>query len=74
MKALRILCRRWEKAHKKTPDAIIVEGPLSGGHQGFKYEECFKPENQLEAILPSIVKEAKKWGDIPVIGAGGIWE
>jgi len=73
-KALRILCRRWEKTHKRLPDAVIVEGPLSGGHQGFKYEDCFKPENQLEAILPPVVEEAKKWGDIPVIAAGGIWD
>ncbi len=73
-KALRILCRRWEKTHKRLPDAVIVEGPLSGGHQGFKYEDCFKPENQLEVILPEVVKEAKKWGDIPVIAAGGIWD
>ena len=73
-KALRILCRRWEKAHKRLPDAVVVEGPLSGGHQGFKYEECFKPENQLEAILPPVIEEAKKWGDIPVIAAGGIWD
>jgi nitronate monooxygenase len=73
-KALRILCKRWEKTHKRLPDAVIVEGPLSGGHQGFKYEDCFKEENQLENILPPIVKEAKKWGDIPVIAAGGIWD
>ena len=73
-KALRIICRRWEKTHKRLPDAVIVEGPLSGGHQGFKYEDCFKPENQLEAILPPIVEEAKKWGNIPVIAAGGIWD
>ncbi len=73
-KALKILCRRWEKTHNKVPDAVIVEGPLSGGHQGFKYEDCFKPENQLEMILPPVVEEAKRWGDIPVIGAGGIWD
>ena len=73
-KALRILCKRWEKTHKRLPDAVIVEGPLSGGHQGFKYEDCFKEENQLENILPPIIKEAKKWGDIPVIAAGGIWD
>ena len=53
---------------------MIVEGPLSGGHQGFKYEECFLPENQLEEILPPVVEEAKNWGDIPVIAAGGIWD
>lgn len=73
-KALKILCRRWQKTHNRLPDAVIVEGPLSGGHQGFKYEDCFKPENQLEAILPPVVEEAKSWGDIPVIAAGGVWD
>ena len=73
-KALKILCKRWKKTHNRLPDAIVVEGPLSGGHQGFKYEECFKEENRLENILPLVVKEAKNWGDIPVIAAGGIWE
>ncbi len=73
-KALRILCRRWQKTHNRLPDAVVVEGPLSGGHQGFKYAECFLPENQLEQILPPVVEEAKKWGDIPVIAAGGIWD
>ena len=73
-KALRILCRRWKKTHNRLPDAVIVEGPLSGGHQGFKYEECFLPENQLEEILPPVIEEAKNWGDMPVIAAGGIWD
>ena len=73
-KALRILCRRWKKTHNRLPDAVIVEGPLSGGHQGFKYEDCFKPENQLEIILPPVVEEAKNWGNMPVIAAGGIWD
>ncbi|MEA3456748.1 MAG: nitronate monooxygenase [Campylobacterota bacterium] len=73
-KALRIICRRWKKTHNRLPDAVIVEGPLSGGHQGFKYEECFLPENQLEEILPPVVEEAKNWGNIPVIAAGGVWD
>jgi nitronate monooxygenase len=73
-KALRILCRRWKKTHGRLPDAVIVEGPLSGGHQGFKYDECFLPQNQLEAILPPVVEEAKNWGDMPIIAAGGIWD
>jgi nitronate monooxygenase len=73
-KALRIICRRWKKTHNRLPDAVVVEGPLSGGHQGFKHEECFLPENQLEEILPPVVEEAKNWGNIPVIAAGGIWD
>lgn len=73
-KALKILCRRWKKTHNRLPDAVIVEGPLSGGHQGFKYEECFMPENQLENILPPVVEEAKNWGSMPIIAAGGVWD
>jgi len=73
-KALRILCRRWKKTHGRLPDAVIVEGPLSGGHQGFKYDECFMEENQLENILPPVVEEAKNWGSMPIIAAGGVWD
>ena len=73
-KALRILCRRWKKTHNRLPDAVIVEGPLSGGHQGFKYDECFMPENKLENILPPVVEEAKNWGSMPIIAAGGVWD
>ncbi len=73
-KALRILCRRWKKTHGRLPDAVIVEGPLSGGHQGFKYDECFLPQNQLEVILPPVVEEAKNWGSMPIIAAGGVWD
>jgi nitronate monooxygenase len=73
-KALKILCKRWQKNHNRLPDAVIVEGPLSGGHQGFKYEECLLEENQLENLIQPIVEEAKEWGDFPVIAAGGIWD
>jgi nitronate monooxygenase len=72
-KALKIICKRWARYDKK-PDAVIVEGPLSGGHQGFSYEDCFKEENKLENIILPVIQEAKKWGDIPVIAAGGIWD
>ena len=72
-KALKIICKRWEERYTRVPDAVVVEGPLSGGHQGFKYEDCFKPEFQLESIVPQIVQEAKNWGNIPVIAAGGVW-
>ncbi len=73
-KALKIICKRWEKRYKRVPDAVIVEGPLSGGHQGFTYEQCFMEEYQLENIVPQVIEEAKNWGEIPVIAAGGIWD
>ncbi|HIP21082.1 MAG TPA: nitronate monooxygenase [Sulfurimonas sp.] len=73
-KALKIICKRWKKRYDRVPDAVIVEGPKSGGHQGFTYEQCGMPENQLENIIAPVVEEAAKWGDIPVIAAGGVWD
>ncbi|MDB2562598.1 nitronate monooxygenase [Sulfurimonas sp.] len=73
-KALKIICKRWKKRYDRIPDAVIVEGPKSGGHQGFSYEQCKLPENQLEMIVAPVVEEATLWGDIPVIAAGGVWD
>ena len=72
-RALKLICKKWQR-YNKLPDAVIVEGPLSGGHQGFTYEQCFLEEYQLENIVPSVIEEAKNWGNIPVIAAGGIWD
>lgn len=73
-KALKIICKRWEKRYGRLPDAVILEGPKSGGHQGFTYEQCFMEEHQLENLVAPVVEEAKAWGDMPVIAAGGIWD
>ncbi len=73
-KALKIICKRWKKRYDRLPDAVVVEGPKSGGHQGFTYEQCKMEENQLENIVGPVVEEAATWGDIPVIAAGGIWD
>ena len=73
-KALKIICKRWKGRYDRLPDAVVLEGPKSGGHQGFSYEECKKEENQLENLVKPVVEEAKKWGNIPVIAAGGIWD
>ncbi len=72
-RALKLICKKW-KRYNKLPDAIIVEGPLSGGHQGFTYEQCTQEEFQLENIIGPVIEEAKEWGDIPIIAAGGVWD
>ena len=73
-KALKIICKRWKGRYNRLPDAVVLEGPKSGGHQGFSYEDCKKEENQLENLVKPVVEEAAKWGDIPVIAAGGVWD
>jgi len=73
-KALKIICKRWKKRYDRLPDAVIVEGPKSGGHQGFTYEQCKMPEFQLENIVAPVVEEAALWGDMPIFAAGGVWD
>ncbi len=73
-KALKIICKRWKQRYDRLPDAIVVEGPKSGGHQGFTYEQCFQTEYQLENLIKPIKEEIEKWGNFPLIAAGGIWD
>jgi len=73
-KALKIICKRWTKRYNRLPDAVVVEGPLSGGHQGFTYEQCKQDEYQLENLIKPIKEEIKNWGDFPLIAAGGVWD
>ncbi len=73
-KALKIICKRWKQRYDRLPDAVVVEGPKSGGHQGFTYEQCFQEEYQLENLIKPIKEEIAKWGDFPLIAAGGIWD
>ncbi|MDQ1263731.1 MAG: nitronate monooxygenase [Campylobacterota bacterium] len=73
-KALKLICKRWQKRYNRVPDAVILEGPKSGGHQGFTYEQCLMEENQLENLIAPVVEEASLWGNIPVIAAGGVWD
>lgn len=70
-RALKIILHFWGK--NNLPDAIVVEGPMAGGHLGFRLEDIGKPEFQLENILPEILAIAHQHGDIPVIAAGGIY-
>ena len=73
-KALKIICKRWQKRYDRLPDAVILEGPKSGGHQGFTYDQCGLEENQLENLVKPVVEEAAAWGGMPVIAAGGVWD
>jgi len=77
-KATKIIFRSWAKQFGHVPDAVVVEGPLAGGHLGFKREHIDDPEYALEKLLPEVVSaigpyEEKFEKDIPVIAAGGIY-
>ncbi len=71
-RALEIICKKWEKLGYR-PDAVVLEGPLAGGHLGFRIDQIDLESNKLENLLPPVKDMARKMGDFPVIVAGGIY-
>ena len=77
-KAARIICKRWLTRYNVLPDAFVVEGPMAGGHLGFRSEQLEDPVYALEKIVPEVVEavsvfERENGVKIPVIAAGGIY-
>jgi nitronate monooxygenase len=76
--ATKIILRKWDRNFGIIPDAFIVEGPLAGGHLGYKKEDLELDKNKLENLIPQVIKEIKPFEEkynkeIPVIAAGGIY-
>ena len=77
-RAAKIIFKSWAKRYSHIPDAVVVEGPLAGGHLGFKKEHIDDPDYALEKILPEVISAIKPYQEqfnknIPVIAAGGIY-
>ncbi len=77
-RAAGIIAKKWSEKYNRLPDAIVVEGPLAGGHLGFKEEMLGDPEYSLEKLIPEVVRAIKPYEEkykrpIPVIAAGGIY-
>ncbi|MBU1050288.1 nitronate monooxygenase family protein [Candidatus Bipolaricaulota bacterium] len=74
-----LILRGWEKRFDRTASAIILEGPLAGGHLGFTPEQLeHLPDFSLESLIPEAVEAVKPFEDrfshaIPVLAAGGIF-
>jgi nitronate monooxygenase len=77
-RAAKIIFQSWQKKYNHVPDAVVVEGPLAGGHLGFKKEQINDPDYTLEKILPEVISVIKPFEqqfnkNIPVIAAGGVY-
>jgi NAD(P)H-dependent flavin oxidoreductase YrpB (nitropropane dioxygenase family) len=77
-RAANIICQKWKANYDYLPDAVIVEGPLAGGHLGFKEDQINDDNFSLEKLVPEIVNELKPFEEkynhpIPLIAAGGIY-
>jgi len=78
-RAASIICSTWQRRYKRLPDALIVEGPLAGGHLGYSLAELEDKENfSLEKILTEVLVVTRGLENgsikIPVIAAGGVFD
>jgi len=74
-RAMNVILKTWHRRYHRIPDAVIVEGPLCGGHLGFSVEQIAHPETvtisrllaEVRAVLAPF--EAAYGRRVPVLGA-----
>ncbi|MFC2111076.1 NAD(P)H-dependent flavin oxidoreductase [Bacteroidota bacterium] len=77
-RATNIIFEYWKDHYKRVPEAVVVEGPLAGGHLGYKPAQIEDPNYSLESIVKDVVSVINKFEvelniEIPVIAGGGIY-
>lgn len=79
IKSVQVIMKYWLKKYARMPDAVVIEGPLAGGHLGFTREQAEHPEElyydeEVRKILRCVNAAAEEHHiRIPVIMAGGIY-
>lgn len=79
VKSAQVIMRYWWKKYSRLPDAVIIEGPLAGGHLGFHKEQLadidgLHYDDEVQAIIEKVNEMAAEHEtDIPIIMAGGVY-
>jgi len=79
-RAALLIIKTWKRRYNRFPDAIVVEGPMAGGHLGFRLEDLkSNGATILEDLVTDILKVVKEYEvesgrAIPLIAAGGIFD
>ncbi len=76
-KAANLVFRYWANKYGFVPDAVVVEGPMAGGHLGFKKENLGENRVPLHILVEETVEAIRPYEksfekSIPVIAGGGI--
>ena len=81
-----LILKTWKRRYNKSPDALVVEGPMAGGHlAGYSLEKLIEFGNDLPGMpllendFKEILTVANEYGEangvkIPVIAAGGVFD
>jgi len=77
-RAGRLMAKLWIEKYNYLPDAFVLEGPLAGGHLGFKREQIDDPAYALEKLVPEVLEmahdlEQAHGRPVPIIAGGGIY-
>ncbi len=77
-KAAKLIFQYWHQKFNHIPDAVVVEGPLAGGHLGFSMKELTENPVPLSVLIKETVDVIQPFQEmydknIPVIAAGGIY-
>jgi nitronate monooxygenase len=77
VRAAQLIARKWEKAYRRLPDAVVVEDPeTAGGHLGEKMENIgngsYDHYGTIRAVRNFFIEEYGR--HVPVIAAGGVWD
>lgn len=77
-RSAKVILRSWDKKFNVIPDVIVVEGPLAGGHLGFKKEDLLEGKITLEGIVADVLEVIKPFQEkyqktIPIIAGGGVY-
>jgi len=78
-RAARLILKHWDRHYNRLPDGLVVEGPLAGGHLGFKRGDLDAPENALDQLLHDVLETVADYEilysrEIPVFAAGGVYD
>ena len=75
-RAFNIIYRKWKQNYNKVPDAVVLEGPMAGGHLGFAFDDVVNDNaSKLEQLVIELVDYVDTLEEtIPVIAAGGIFD
>lgn len=72
-RALKVILSYWKKHFNRKPDMVVIEGPMAGGHLGFKKEELATiTKASYDEEVKSILEVANAEG-IPTVVGGGVY-
>jgi NAD(P)H-dependent flavin oxidoreductase YrpB (nitropropane dioxygenase family) len=77
-RAANLLIKTWHRRYNRIPDAIVIEGPLCGGHLGFSRDQIDDPASIpigmiLQQVRETVAPYEAEYGRrIPMVGAEAI--